>query len=114
MREVSLAVNNSASNIRVLVALNIFDKARGLMFLKSTDKALLLLECNCIHTFFMRFSIDAFFIDKNNRIIKIQRNINPYRILLPVLSASKVLEFPCGLLYTTGLKLGDLLAFPEL
>ncbi len=63
---------------------------------------------------FMRFSIDAIFIDKNNRIIKVQRNIKPFRLLAPVINASKVLEIPCGLLPLDTFKAGDVLNLPEL
>ena len=67
------------------------------MFLRSSDKALLLLSCNSIHTFFMRFPIDAVFITKSNLVVKVQKNIKPFRMLLPVITASKVLEIPSGL-----------------
>ena len=40
---------------------------------------MLITKCNCIHTFFMRFAIDATFLDKSGRVVKIVRNIRPWR-----------------------------------
>ena len=113
MKELTLTFNNTSSALRTLAAQSIIDRARGLMFLKSTDKALLLLPCNSIHTFFMRFPIDALFVDRNNRIVQIIRDIKPFRIILPVFKASKVLEIPCGLLDSSDLRPGDLLHLPR-
>jgi uncharacterized membrane protein (UPF0127 family) len=43
---------------------------------------MLILKCNAIHTFFMSFPIDATFLDKNNNIVKVVRNIRPWRLLV--------------------------------
>ena len=50
-------------------------------------------RCNAIHTFFMSFSIDATFLDAENRVVKIVRNIRPWRPLVwGGWRAKKVLE----------------------
>ena len=43
---------------------------------------MLILKCNAIHTFFMSFSIDATFYDRQNRIVKVVRNIRPWTLLV--------------------------------
>ena len=43
---------------------------------------LLIEKCNAIHTFFMRFPIDAVFLDRNNRPVKVVRGIRPWRIFV--------------------------------
>lgn len=114
MREFTLTIGNSAAILRVTAAKSILEKTKGFMFVKSSKKALLLFSCNFIHTFFMRFPIDAVYMDKGNRIIRVQRDIKPYRIPSPVIQASKVLEIPCGLYDTSNLMPGDLVSFTEL
>ena len=54
---------------------------RGLIGVKHLppDEGLLIERCNCIHTFFMRFAIDATFLDGNDRPVKVVRNIKPWR-----------------------------------
>lgn len=42
-------------------------------------RGLLILRCNAIHTFFMRFPIDATFYDRHDRVVKTVRNIRPWR-----------------------------------
>ena len=42
-------------------------------------RGLLILRCNAIHTFFMRFAIDATFYDRHDRVVKTVRNIRPWR-----------------------------------
>ena len=42
-------------------------------------RGLLILRCNAIHTFFMRFAIDATFYDREGRVVKIARNVRPWR-----------------------------------
>lgn len=70
----------------------------GLMFRPSIsdDDALMLIPCNSVHTFFMRFSIDIIFIDKAGRIVYEERNIEPGNIMNPVKNAWGVLEFKGG------------------
>ena len=42
-------------------------------------RGLLILRCNAIHTFFMRFAIDATFYDSHGRVVRTVRNIRPWR-----------------------------------
>lgn len=41
---------------------------------------LLIPRCNAIHTLFMRFAIDATFLDRHGRVVKVVRNIRPGRL----------------------------------
>lgn len=70
--------------IRARVARTFAERARGLIGTKSLPpgEGMLILKCNAIHTFFMSFPIDATFLDKNNNIVKIVRNIRPWRLLV--------------------------------
>ena len=64
------------------VAETFAERAKGLIGRRglSEGRGLLILKCNCIHTFFMRFPIDATFLDRNGRIVRVVRNIRPWRV----------------------------------
>ena len=70
--------------MRIKVAKSFFARLRGLIGVKSLapDEGLLIERCNCIHTFFMRFPIDATFLDGNGNTVKIVRNIKPWRLFV--------------------------------
>lgn len=63
------------------VARTFAERAKGLIGRSGVEpgKGLLITRCNCIHTFFMRFPIDATFLDGEGRVIKVVRNIRPWR-----------------------------------
>lgn len=94
----------------ILIADTLVTRLIGLMFKKSLVGAegLLLNPCNSIHTFFMRYSLDIVFINSENRVVKIIREIKPWRMTWIYFRAKKTLELPAGKL-PTDLKEGDLL-----
>jgi len=48
-----------------------------------------------IHTFFMRFAIDAIWLDRNLTVVDIKQNIRPYRFLVaPRRKAMYIVELP--------------------
>jgi len=59
-------------------------------------KGLLIRPCTGIHTFFMKFPIDAVFLDKENRIIALFRSLPPNRLTAVYRKAYSVLELPAG------------------
>ena len=69
------------NGVEAEVAETLFERARGLIGRSGLDpgKGMLIMKCNCIHTFFMRFPIDATFLDREDRVVKIVRNIRPWR-----------------------------------
>ena len=62
------------------VAETFFERARGLIGRRglAPGKGLLILRCNCIHMFFMRFAIDAIFLDGRGEVVKVVRNVRPW------------------------------------
>lgn len=68
-------------DVEAEVAETMFARMRGLIGRKTLapGKGMLIPKCNCIHTFFMRFPIDATFLDKNGRTVKVVRNVRPWR-----------------------------------
>jgi uncharacterized protein len=61
-----------------------------------------------MHTFFMFFALDMVFLDKDYRVVKVVRNMKPWRHTWWYLRARKVLELPVGVL-PQKLKEGDVL-----
>jgi uncharacterized membrane protein (UPF0127 family) len=74
------------------------DRTMGLMFENRMNgfDGLLLSPCPSIHTFFMRFNIDVVFTDKNFSIVKIIRDMKPWRISGMYFKAFYGLELPSG------------------
>ena len=68
-------------DVEAEVAETMFARMRGLIGRETLapGEGLLIPKCNCIHTFFMRFPIDATFLDKNGRTVKVVRNVRPWR-----------------------------------
>ena len=56
------------------------------------SSVMILAPCNGIHTFFMRFTIDVVFVDRQGRVLKICRALKPWRIGFS-LRAFAALEF---------------------
>ena len=69
------------NGVEAEVAETFFERARGLIGRRGLEpgKGMLIMKCNCIHTFFMRFPIDATFLDREGRVIKVVRNVRPWR-----------------------------------
>jgi len=62
--------------------------------------------CEAIHMFFMRFAIDAVFLDRHKRVTKIAHSLKPWRMAFS-LRARSVLELPAGTAQRTGTEPGD-------
>ena len=77
------------------VAETFAERARGLIGRDGIPEGegLLIPRCGCIHTCFMRFPIDATFLDRRGRVVKTVRNIRPWRLFVwGGFRASQVLE----------------------
>ncbi|MCA9398623.1 MAG: DUF192 domain-containing protein, partial [Candidatus Omnitrophica bacterium] len=60
-----------------------------------------------IHMFFMRFAIDAVFVDKNDHVVGLVENIKPWRLSPIFFKASYVIELPAGTIQETGTSKND-------
>ena len=67
--------------VKAKVARTIFARMRGLIGKADLEPGtgLLIPRCRAIHTFFMRFAIDAVFMDAKGNVVKTIRNIPPWR-----------------------------------
>lgn len=73
-------------------------RMKGLLGRKAlaSQEGLLITRCNSIHMFFMQFSIDAVFLDRNNCVVGLVSSIAPFSLSPVFWKACKVLELPEG------------------
>ena len=66
------------------VARSFWERTRGLIGTKSLapGEGLLIEKCNAIHMCFMSFPIDAYFLDKDDQVVKVVRNIPPWKLFV--------------------------------
>jgi uncharacterized protein len=85
-------------------------RMRGLLGHSSLDAGdgIVLRPAWSIHTFFMRFPIDAVFLDRDWRVVGIAGDVAPWRTAGRK-GAKAVLELPAGESARRGLRTGDLL-----
>ncbi len=92
------------------VATNFFARGLGLMGRSGLPEngGLLIHGCNGIHMMFMRFPIDAAFVDKKGTVLKTYERLLPWVGLVPlVFGADKVAELPVGTIRRYAIKAGD-------
>ncbi len=91
------------------VARSLRERTQGLIGCKSLpqDCGLWIQRCNSVHTFFMSFSIDLIFLDKNLVVKRIVAGVKPRRLVLPVWRATSVVEVNAGFLQINPIRVGD-------
>ena len=99
---------------RVEVAVTRRDRRKGLLGRSGLEPetALIIAPCFSIHTMFMRFDIDAVFVDEDGRAVKVVPVMTPWRIAVDP-TAHAVVELPAGSLRGREVKIGDRLYLRE-
>lgn len=69
--------------------------------------ALIITQTRSIHMFFMKFPIDVIFADKNDAVIGIVENIQPFGMSPYFWRASYCIELPTGTIAQTRTRKGD-------
>ena len=77
----------------------------------NSQEALVITQCQSIHMFFMRFSIDAIFVDASDHVVGLVKGIKPFRLSPIFFKASYVIEVAEGVIAETKTQLGDQLHF---
>ena len=82
---------------------------RGLIRHEPLDigEGLLIKPCQSIHTFGVRFPIDAIFIDSSGRAVLTTAGMCPNWFGIIVRRAALVIELPARIIATTGTQVGD-------
>ena len=71
-----------------------------------------IVPCESVHSFFMKFSIDLVYLDRNKKVRKVRHRMVPWR-LSACLSAHSILELPAGAVAGSGTQAGDQLEILE-
>ena len=88
---------------RVEIAAGFAARLRGLL----GRNGLWLEPCSSIHMFFMRFPIDALFVDEQRVVVRCVQSLRPWRIAVGGLRARAVLELPTGAIPRSETRVGD-------
>jgi uncharacterized membrane protein (UPF0127 family) len=96
---------------RCVVASSAWRRMKGLLGRADlpADEGLLIRRTSSIHMFFMRFAIDAVFLDRELRVVKVVPRLRPWRIAA-ARRARSVLELPAGTCERRGVVAGDRLS----
>jgi len=95
---------------RAETAATFWRRFRGLMLRAGlpAGHGLLLTPCNSIHMLFMRFAIDAVFLDPTGGVVAVAERLRPFISLAgPHAGATQVLEVPAGTVAATQTQPGD-------
>jgi uncharacterized protein len=93
---------------RCLLAETALTRMRGLLGRRElpSGEGILLRPASSVHMAFMRFAIDAVFLDRDLRVVKIAADLQPWRAA-GSRGAKAVLELPAGEAKKRGLTAGD-------
>ncbi len=92
------------------VASNLWTRGMGLMGRRSLppNGGMLIHGCNGIHMMFMRFPIDAVFVDRAGVVLNVYQRLRPWIGLVPLVwGADRVAELPAGSVARFQIKPGD-------
>jgi hypothetical protein len=76
-------------------------------------EALVLSPSNSIHSFFMRFTFDAIFLDRGQQVIALIPGLKPFRISRVYFNAVSTIELPVGSIQASNTQLKDLIKIQE-
>jgi uncharacterized protein len=86
-------------------------RLRGLLGVRADDFrngcGLWIVPCHGVHTLGMAFPIDVLYLDRGNKVIRIQSELRPWRVAPVMMEAQSVLELPSRTALATGTELGD-------
>ncbi len=100
-----------ASDCRV--ADSFFSRGLGLLLRSSlrAGEGLRLTKTSSITMWLMRFAIDAVFVDKAGRVVRVAERLSPWRTAVFARGAAEVIELPAGTAAETRTQAGDELVF---
>ncbi|HBQ21730.1 MAG: hypothetical protein A2Z91_03155 [Deltaproteobacteria bacterium GWA2_38_16] len=105
----SILKNNTLLTQKDTHAQTFYARFKGLLGKNSftSGEALILTPCKSIHTFFMKFPIDAIFINAQGEILALYPDLKPNRLTKFYCHAKSVIEVPIGTIQKWNLKVGE-------
>ena len=97
------------ANAKMLTSM--FQQARGFMFRRPGDDALIFLfmpaRFEAVHMFFVFGPLDVIALDGQGRVLALKEMLRPWRMWNPGVKMSAMIELPAGTLRRTGTAVGD-------
>ena len=110
-KKLELTVDNDLVLGDILNADTFIERLKGYMLQKKPkSKGVLFRDCNSLHSFLMRFDIDLYFLDQDDRLVRIEKKFSKNKTIY-VKEASHVLETPVGAINGATVKIGQLFKF---
>ncbi|MFC2947315.1 DUF192 domain-containing protein [Virgibacillus sediminis] len=99
----------------ILVADRFWSRLKGLMFTKEMQEhtGLHITPCTSIHTFFMNYSIDILYLNREKEIVGIEENLAKGKIGKRFKQVRSVIELPAGTIKQTSTAIGQTVAFAD-
>ena len=106
MKKYRVLVNNDIVAFNVTLADTFVSRLVGLLKHKKLEdgEGLLINRCKQVHTFGMKFSIDALFLSRDGEILHIEDDIRPGRVSRHIKKAHQVLELKAGTVKENNIK----------
>ena len=93
-----------------VAAISFYERGRGMIGRNFNDfDAMVFDRCNCLHTLLMSIAIDILFVNSDNIICELRKDLKPWRPFIRSGKACSVIELPAGTIEKTGTVLGDVL-----
>ena len=94
---------------RVALANNLWSRLRGFLGRPrpTEGEGILLVPCNAIHTFGMKFPLDVLFLDAEGQVLHMEDDFPPWKTTKRIRDARYVLEVPAGTAAATRTQPGD-------
>jgi uncharacterized protein len=108
-----LQIYNSQRRMNLVTVGSVADtfwrRGKGLIGRQHLDagEGLLIDPCGSIHCFFMSIPIDVIYLDQENRVVGVDKELRPWRIGGFYRGAQRVLELPAGMIEASGTAVGD-------
>ncbi|MGM0599575.1 MAG: DUF192 domain-containing protein [Candidatus Rifleibacteriota bacterium] len=115
--KITVKRTNEVLGEKIRTAETFWQRFRGLMMQSELEEGegLLISPCNSIHMMFMKFPIDAIFLDATNRIKALYSKLKPWTGLSSIhRNAVKVLELKAGSIEKAGLEIDDILVMEQI
>lgn len=108
------AVNVTTGRViaeKVQIAKDFRSRSKGLLGRQGLprDEGLLIKPCNSIHTFFMKFPMDAIFMNRDGRVLRVCTDIKPWRLCGCLAGGYMVLELAQGVSLRSDVSVGDVI-----
>ena len=106
---------NAIIGSQIQVAESFVDKLIGLMGRRHMQfgTGMLLRPCSSIHTCFMRMPIDVLYMNRERRVVAIDKVLKPWRVGTIKFGTTMVVELPPGTAAAQGIEVGDQLQFED-